>query len=56
MEKTEIYLPYLSFKNNEPKHLKVSLTRKQFEELTSDLVKRTIGPMEMCLRDSGLGR
>jgi len=51
---TEINLPYLTAGKDGPKHLNMKLTRSRFEELTANLVKRTIPPCEKCLKDAGL--
>ena len=51
---TNINLPFITADANGPKHLDVTLTRAKFNELTHDLVERTIGPMQTALRDAGL--
>jgi len=51
---TEINLPFITATADGPKHLNMSLTRTKFEQLVSDLVQRTIGPVEAALKDSGL--
>jgi len=53
---TEVNLPYLSADQTGPKHLQLQITRAKFESLVDDLVKRTIKPLEDCLRDSGLAK
>ncbi|MBU0600431.1 molecular chaperone DnaK [bacterium] len=50
---TEINLPFITADANGPKHLNVTLTRAKLEQLVDDLVKRTIGPCERALADSG---
>ncbi|MGI6691721.1 MAG: molecular chaperone DnaK [Christensenellales bacterium] len=49
-----INLPFITADANGPKHLDITLTRAKFNELTADLVERTIGPMQTALRDAGL--
>ena len=49
-----INLPFITADANGPKHLDVTLTRAKFNELTADLVERTIGPMQTALKDAGL--
>ena len=49
-----INLPFITADANGPKHLDVTLTRAKFNELTHDLVERTIGPMQTALKDAGL--
>ena len=51
---TNINLPFITADANGPKHLDVMLKRAKFEELTHDLVERTIGPMQTALRDADL--
>ncbi len=51
---TEINLPFLTADASGPKHFSATLTRAKFNELTADLVKRTIEPMKKALADAGL--
>ena len=51
---TNINLPFITADMTGPKHLDLTLTRAKFEELTADLVERTIIPMQNALRDAGL--
>ncbi|MEY3051303.1 MAG: hypothetical protein RLY31_1088 [Bacteroidota bacterium] len=51
---TEINLPYITAVDGVPKHLVVKLSRSRFEQLTDDLVRRTIEPCRLALRDAGL--
>ena len=51
---TEINLPYLTADASGPKHLVMTLTRAKLEQLTSDLVDRTIAPVKQALSDAGL--
>lgn len=51
---TEINLPYLSADQSGPKHLQVQMTRAKFESIAEELIKKTIKPLENCLKDSGL--
>lgn len=51
---TNINLPFITADANGPKHLDVTLTRAKFDELTHDLVERTVGPMQTALKDAGL--
>jgi molecular chaperone DnaK len=50
----EINLPYLTADASGPKHLAVSLTRARLEQLTGDLVERTLTPIRQSLLDAGL--
>ena len=52
--RTEINLPYITADASGPKHLNVTLTRSRFEQLTDDLVERTIEPVRRALEDAGL--
>ncbi|MDI9504629.1 MAG: molecular chaperone DnaK [Candidatus Excrementavichristensenella sp.] len=49
-----INLPFITADATGPKHLDVTLTRAKFNELTADLVDKTIQPLNQCLRDAGL--
>ncbi len=49
-----ISLPYITADASGPKHLEMTLTRAKFNELTSDLVEKTMGPVRQALQDSGL--
>ncbi|MCL5057082.1 MAG: molecular chaperone DnaK [Actinobacteria bacterium] len=51
---TNINLPFVTADANGPKHLDLNLTRAKFDELTSDLVEKTMGPTRQALSDSGL--
>jgi len=51
---TEINLPYLTADASGPKHLVMSLSRAKLEQLTADLVDRTIAPLKQALTDAGL--
>jgi len=50
---SELNLPYITADAAGPKHLNLSLTRAKFEQLTEDLVKRTIEPCRQALKDAG---
>lgn len=50
----EITLPYITADASGPKHLSISLTRAKLEQLTANLVERTLGPVRMALQDAGL--
>jgi len=52
--KTEINLPYVSLTDSGPKHLVKTLTRAQFEQLSADLVKRSMAPVKKAINDAGL--
>ncbi|MEO1814895.1 MAG: molecular chaperone DnaK [Acetobacterium sp.] len=54
--KSEINLPFITATAEGPQHLELSLTRAKFDELTSDLVKNTIGPVEKAMKDAGLSK
>lgn len=52
--KSEINLPFITATAEGPQHLELTLTRAKFDELTSDLVKSTIGPIEKAMADAGM--
>ena len=51
---TEINLPYITADASGPKHLVMKLTRAKFESLVEDLIKRTIDPCKIAIKDSGV--
>jgi molecular chaperone DnaK len=51
---TDINLPYITVGADGPKHCEMTLTRAKFNELTSELVERTAGPVQRALADAGL--
>jgi len=53
MSETEINLPFITADASGPKHLQMKLTRAKFEQMTEDLVKRTLEPCKKALEDSG---
>ncbi len=54
MTSTQINLPYITADANGPRHLDLSLTRAKFNELTADLVERTLKPVNQALKDAGM--
>ncbi|MBW8362988.1 MAG: molecular chaperone DnaK [Rhizobium sp.] len=53
-QQTEVNLPYITADASGPKHLAVKITRAKFEALVEELIKRTIDPCKMALKDAGL--
>ncbi|MDD6638298.1 MAG: molecular chaperone DnaK [Lachnospiraceae bacterium] len=51
---TTINLPFITTVKGEPKHMEMTLSRAQFDELTKDLVERTRGPVQQVLSDAGI--
>ena len=51
---TEVNLPYLTADATGPKHLVLKITKSKFDQLTEDLVKRTIKPCDSALKNAGL--
>ena len=54
MTSTNINLPFITADATGPKHFDMTLTRAKFDELTADLVEKTMGPTKQVLADSGL--
>ena len=54
MTTANINLPFITADATGPKHLNMDLSRAKFNELTADLVERTMGPVRQALSDSGL--
>ena len=53
---TEINLPYITATSSGPKHLVKTLTRSKFEQLCSDLVKRSMEPVKKAIEDAGINK
>jgi molecular chaperone DnaK len=53
---TQINLPFVTATPEGPKHLDLQLTRAKLEEITADLLARTVGPTEKALADAGVDR
>ena len=51
---SNINLPFITMNQDGPKHLDITLTRAKFDELTADLVDKTMGPVRNALSDAGL--
>src|SRR5216110_1629187 len=51
---TQINLPFITATAEGPKHLDLQLTRAKLEEITADLLERTVGPTKQALADAGL--
>ena len=54
MMQTEINLPYITADASGPKHLVMTLTRSRLEQLTADLVERSLGPVRSAIKDASL--
>ena len=54
MMQTEINLPYLTADASGPKHLVLTLTRAKLEQLTGEMIEKTLGPVKQALSDAGL--
>ncbi|MFD2759468.1 molecular chaperone DnaK [Lentibacillus juripiscarius] len=54
VSQTQISLPFITAGENGPLHLEMNLTRAKFEELSSDLVERTMGPTRKALQDADM--
>ena len=53
-QQTEVNLPFITADSSGPKHLVVTITRSQFEQLVMDLVDRSIEPCKTALKDAGI--
>ena len=54
MMSTNVNLPFITADATGPKHLDVTISRAKFNELTADLVEKTVGPMNQAMRDAGV--
>ncbi|MBU1088426.1 molecular chaperone DnaK [Patescibacteria group bacterium] len=53
---TEINLPFITQKDGQPLHLNFKLSRAEFEKLVDDLIQRSLGPVEKCLKDAKISK
>jgi len=53
-QQTDVNLPYITADGSGPKHMNIKVTRAKLESLVEDLVKRTMDPLKMALKDAGL--
>ena len=53
---TDVNLPYITADASGPKHLNIKLTRAKLESLVGDLIKKSLIPCEIALKDSGLSK
>ena len=53
-EQTEVNLPYVTADASGPKHLNIKITRAKLESLVEDLLRRSIEPCKLALKDAGL--
>jgi len=53
-QETDINLPFITADAGGPKHLNMKLTRAKFEQLVDDLLRKTLDPCKMALKDAGL--
>jgi len=51
---SNVNLPFITSNQEGPKHLDVTVTRAKFDELTADLVEKTIGPVKTALKDADI--
>src|SRR6187431_823121 len=54
-QQTDVNLPYITADASGPKHLNIKLTRAKLESLVEELVKKTIEPCRIALKDAGIG-
>jgi molecular chaperone DnaK len=54
-QQTDVNLPYITADASGPKHLNIKLTRAKLESLVEELVKKTIEPCRVALKDAGVG-
>lgn len=54
MNTTNINLPFITVVDGAPQHLDIDLSKQKFDNLTSDLVERTVEPMKKAMSDAGL--
>ena len=55
-QSANVNLPFITMKDGQPEHLDISITRAKFEDLVSELIKRTMRPTRQAMKDSGLNK
>ena len=55
MSQTQVNLPFVTADANGPKHLTTTMMRSTFEQITADLVERTMGPVKQAMADAKVG-
>jgi|TARA_B100000287_G_scaffold161177_1_gene152069 molecular chaperone DnaK len=55
-QQANVNLPFITMKDGQPEHLDLSITRAKFEDLVSDLIKRTMKPTRQAMKDAGLSK
>ncbi len=55
-QETEINLPFITADSSGPKHMNLKLSRSTFDQMTADLVKRSLEPCQKALQDAGLDK
>ena len=51
---SQINLPFITMKDGQPEHLDMSISRAKFEDLTADLINRTMKPTRSAMKDAGV--
>ncbi|MEC7436705.1 MAG: Hsp70 family protein, partial [Candidatus Thermoplasmatota archaeon] len=52
-QSANVNLPFITMRDGQPEHLDISITRAKFEDLVSDLIKRTMKPTRQAMKDAG---
>ncbi len=55
-QETEIKLPFIAQDKGEPVHLEIKLSRAKLEQLTGDLIEKTMAPVKACLKDAKISK
>tara|TARA_B100002019_G_scaffold200147_1_gene173453 strand:- start:3602 stop:5533 length:1932 start_codon:yes stop_codon:yes gene_type:complete len=55
-QQTEVNIPYITADASGPKHLNIKITRAAFEAMVEDLVKKTLSPVEIALKDAKIAK
>ena len=55
-QSANVNLPFITMRDGQPEHLDISITRAKFEDLVSDLIKRTMKPTRQAMKDAGLNK
>ena len=53
---SQVNLPFITMKDGNPEHLDITITRAKFDELTADLVRKTMTPTKKAMKDAGISK
>lgn len=51
---SQVNLPFITMKDGQPEHMDITISRAKFDELTADLIKKTMAPTKQAMKDAGV--